>query len=246
MNISLIITIHDRGRLLRPTLERLKRLTPPDELIVVNDGGNDDTKQVVWDYAMQADHETEYIYTHNPGVTICSHARNVGVKLARNEFVVTSEPELWWRSDVLAQFAQLQSEHPREVISSGLVWFAPDGFTPGPDDFEPDPAWEVATRWVAPHCALYRRDDLMAVGGWDESFPGNWGWDDTDLLTRLRANGVGQFICPEIEAVHQFHGLGGDASFQNESHFLAKDIESGKDIVANGGVEWGIAKPRPQ
>jgi GT2 family glycosyltransferase len=184
----------------------------------------------------------------------------VGLKAARNEWIATAEPELCFRTDVLAQFAQLQSEHPGDVISAGHIWFAPDGY-----QFSgqlPQGAKE-AVGWVAPYAALWgRRQALLDLGGWDEGFPGYWGWDDTDLLTRLRISGHGQHIATEVEAIHLFHGLGRDENSVNEQHFYRKSFTHGqekhqcsaecqadpdqtRDLIANRGRAWGEPKPRP-
>jgi glycosyltransferase involved in cell wall biosynthesis len=246
MDISLLISTHQRGHLLKQSLNRLMELTLPAELVVVDDGGDDDTPEIVAEFGARSGVETTYVYTHNPGPQLCSHSRNVGIKRARHDWIVTSEPELCFRSDALALYPELQSQHPGHVISSGRVWFAPDGAAPV---FEGEPNWELAHLWTAPHSALWHRDWLLAVGGWDETFPGPWGWDDTDLLTRLRLSGHGQWIAPEIEAVHLFHGLGGDTDSQNEKHFLSKSFNADEsdltDLVANKESEWGIVKPRP-
>jgi hypothetical protein len=55
-----------------------------------------------------------------------------------------------------------------------------------------------------------------------------------------------------VQAVHQFHGLGGDKDFVNEAHFRAKSFnntvtgdetkfteEDKIDLVANRGLDWG-------
>jgi GT2 family glycosyltransferase len=258
MDISLLITTHQRGHLLEQSLDRLLGLTLPAELVVVDDGGDDATPEIVAEFGTRSGVETRYIYTHNPGSQLCAHARNVGVKAATHDWIVTAEPELCFRTDALAQFAELQSQHPNDVISSGRVWFAPEGHSP---NFTGEPGWELAgdytppqgsqdaIGWVAPYSALWNRAWLLEVGGWDEGFPGNWGWDDIDLLTRLRLCGHGQYIALEIEGVHLFHGLGGDTDFINEKYFRAKSFSSDEsnltDLVANKEREWGVAKPRP-
>lgn len=260
MELSLVITTHQRAGLLRQSLARLSSLTLPSELIVVDDGGSDETPDVAREFGEQTGVEVNYVYTHNPGRTLCSHARNVGVKQAKNEFVVTSEPELCFRTDVLAQFAQLQSQHPDEIISAGRVWFAPEGHTPNftldpfgmelAGDYAPPDGSQEAIGWVAPYTALWRRSWLEEVGGWDEDFPGYWGWDDIDLLTRLRIIGHGQHIDLDVEAIHLFHGLGGDADFINERYFRSKSFTKGDesqhdDLIANKERPWGVPKPRP-
>lgn len=251
MKISLLITTYNRAGLLDRSLERLATLTPPDELIVVDDGGADETEAVCYKWGAQGNLPAIiYVYNDNPRVSICSMARNIGVRVASHEFIATSEPELIFRSDVIAIYRELVPSYPTKVISSGLVHFAPEEFNPLDDraaldadgPYAPGAFWPRAEGWVAPHTALYRRDWLHEVGGWDESFPQAWGWDDTDLLTRLSRSGYGQRIEPRIECVHQFHGLGADVGGANERHFFAKDFHHGgtRDLVANRDREWGM------
>lgn len=255
--ITLLITSMNRAHLMGENLMRLRALTQPSEIIVVDDGGDDNTEHVLASAGLKLDCETRYIYTHHPGPTICSHARNIGVKAAKHEWIVTTEPEIVFKSDVLAQMVELEPEHRRQVISAGKVWFAPNRWRPRDtnnpvlrraDDYPTPDGAQTAVGWVAPYIALYKKSWLTAIGGWDESFPNSWGWDDIDLLTRLRIHGHGQHIALDMEAIHLFHGLGGDHNQANERHFLSKsfvpDESQDEDVVANRGIEWGIPIPR--
>lgn len=266
-DMTMVITTMNRGHLLEHSLYRLLNLTTiPSEIIVVDDGGDDNTEAICADFSEIL--PMRYVYNHNPGASICSMARNIGLKMAENDWVVTSEPELLYRTDILAQFADLHEEHPNEIISAGTIFFAPAGWdgsllapmeTAG--DYQAPSDSQEAIGWVAPYTALWYRPWLIEVGGWDETFPGYWGWDDIDLLTRLRLNGHGQHIALECEAIHQFHGLGGDNNFVNEGHFFAKSFTHGQekhhchegcpqvpedltDLVANKGRAWGQLTPR--
>lgn len=258
---TLIITTHQRGNLLRRSLERLTGLTKPGEILVVDDGGADETEQVCGEFNGRL--PIRYIYNNNPGPSICSMARNIGVRQAQHDWLVTSEPELIWETDVLAQFCARHEEYPNEIISAGVVHFAGPGYEPGATagDYQPPVGAQEAVGWVAPYTALWKKSWLTELGGWDEAFPGYWGWDDIDLLTRLRINGHGQYIDLDIKATHQFHGIGGDHDFINERYFFGKSFthaqekhichegcpqiqEDLTDLVANQGREWGVVVPR--
>lgn len=243
MNVSLIISTFNRAHLLAPSLERIAALTRPDEIIVVDDGGDDDTSGVCDRAGSSYGLNIRYVYNDNPGVTICSLARNIGLRMAEHEYVMTSEPELVWVTDVVAQFRADNICYPGDVVSAGHIYFLPHGLVTdlGLIEEDPPPHTQEAIGWVAPHTALYRKDWLMEVGGWDEGFPGPWGWDDTDLLTRLRFNGHGQHIDRDVCAWHQHHGIGGDPGSVNENYWLAKSFHQGDmtDVVANKEIEWG-------
>jgi glycosyltransferase involved in cell wall biosynthesis len=235
----MVITTFNRAALLVRSLSRLAALTFPDELLIIDDGGDDETPQVCEEFRQYL--PIRYIYNDNPGSTICSMARNIGIKQAKHDWIITSEPELIYETDIVAQFLECHADHPQQVVSAGHITFAPEGWTP-----DLPLLGQVAEGWVAPHTALWKKEWLLAVGGWDESFPGPWGWDDTDLLTRLRINGIGQHIELAMRAVHQFHGLGADPDSRNEAHFFAKSFNGDEtntaDVVANQGRDWGVVR----
>lgn len=259
MKVTQVITTYNRGHLLRNNFTRLCDLTKPEEILVIDDGGNDNTEQVVQEFQDRL--PVRYIYNNNPGPSICSHARNIGVKEASHDFIVTCEPELIYITDAIDQLKKDYEQYPDKVISAGKIYFAPKGHNNLEDvnrlrnsnDYTPPRKAQEAIGWVAPYTALWNKEWLVEVNGWDEEFPGDWGWDDIDLLTRLRINGHNQHIDLEIKAIHQFHGLGGDKNFINEAHFKSKSFvgkgdetkfgkEELKDIVANKNHEWGKIK----
>lgn len=238
--LTLLITTFNRAKLLRNNLEQLAKLTLPDEVLVVDDGGTDETADVCWEFESRL--PLRYVYHDNPGQSICSYARNVGLKLAYGDLILTTEPEVVFLTDVVAQFVERHEQQPEQVVSAGTIYFVKS----------PEVDWRSArsdtrvvkeTGWVATYAALYERDRLIEVGGWDEAFPGVWGWDDTDLLTRLRLRGYGQQIATEAEIVHQWHPLGADPDNVNEAYFFAKSFHGNENdqrhVVANQGAEWG-------
>ncbi len=258
--VSLLITTFNRAHLLQHNFERLSQLTKPDEIIVVDDGSKDNTREVCQKYEEIIDREIKYIYNNSPQSSICSQARNIGFKHASHDWIVTCEPELVYLTDAIKLMKEAHEDYPNDIISSGIVYFMPQGYVPGQDvtnyekagDYTPPIGTEEAIGWVAPYTALWNKEWVLELGGWDESFPGNWGWDDIDLLTRLRINGHGQYINLNIKAIHLFHGLGGDTNFQNEAHFRAKSFNNTAtgdetqmteaeliDLVANRDREWG-------
>jgi len=255
----MIISTFNRGRLLIRNFERLRELTKPKKIIVVDDGGTDTkTQQVCIEFS---DLNVEYIYTYNPEKSLCSHARNIGVKHVETEWFINCEPELIYVTDIIAQMCNIYNnieESKNSVISAGAIYFQNEGDPVDIsylnnleilDNYTPPSHWQKATGWVAPFTALWKKEWIEEIGGWDEQFPGNWGWEDIDILTRLRICGHGQYIDQSMKAIHQFHGLGGDQELKNEKHFRAKSFCHGdetktEDLVANKNIEWGQIKGR--
>jgi glycosyltransferase involved in cell wall biosynthesis len=285
MKTTLLITTFNRGHLLKNSLERLCLLTIPDEIIIVDDGGSDNTEGVCKDFEGRL--PIKYIYNHNPNWSICSMARNIGVKQATGDIIITSEPELLWISDIVKQMLEDRLVHPNEVISAGVIYHA-QGSTPwhpalttNPkealkdsivEDYEIQPRSYRQDGFVrtfnhqATFTALYEKKWLMDLGGWDEAFPGAWGFDDIELCTRLRINGINQHICPDMEVIHQWHPhlpphIQGPQAAANDEYFKSKRLDlveqdileqkrlgtyKGPDerLIANKGKDWGVIIPK--
>lgn len=281
MKTTLLITSFNRGHLLNNSLQRLATLTIPDEVIVVDDGGSDNTKQICEDFNLKL--PIKYIYNNNQRWTICSMARNIGVKNAIGDIIITSEPELLFVTDIVKQMMSERSEYPNQIISAGVIYHAQEhaSFNPGlltdpkaalKDEIveeyvtEPKPYHQngyVRTfNMQATFTALYEKKWLMEIGGWDEAFPGPWGWDDIEVATRLRINGINQHVCPEMEAIHQWHPhlpphIQGPGAKLNEDYMISKQLNVVEKeileqkrlgtynkidvrLIANKDREWGV------
>lgn len=271
MKTTLLITTYNRGHLLNNSLQRLRGLTLPDEVIIVDDGSTDKTEEIVKSFETTL--PIKYIYNHNPDWSICSMARNIGVKNAIGDIIITSEPELLFVTDVVKQMLEDHKKYPDQIISVGTVYHAQPqtSFNPGlltdpvsalkdeiVEDYQTEPrpyhpnGYCKTVNMQATFSALYKRDWIESVGGWDESFPGAWGFDDIDLCTRLRIKGINQHICKDMEVIHQFHPhlpphVQGPAMFANEKHMQDKHLTDDKNnpnLIANVGKEWGVIKTR--
>lgn len=270
MKTCLGITTFNRAHLLQNSLERLTHLTLPDEIIVVSDGCSDNTEEVCRSFEGRL--PIRYIYNHNPEWSICSMARNIIVKNTECDIIITSEPELIFVTDIIAQMLADRLKYPNEVISAGVVYHAQanttfnPGFITDPvnalkdeivEDYQIEPrpyhqsGYCKTLNHQATFVALYERQWLLDINGWDEEFPGAWGVDDWDLCTRLRINHINQHICPEMEVIHQFHEhlvphIMGQALVDNEAWMRAKRLDECQPgdpaLIANKNREWGVIK----
>jgi GT2 family glycosyltransferase len=55
-------------------------------------------------------------------------------------------------------------------------------------------------------CSAIRRDDLMALGGFDERYANGMAFDDNELLARIVRGGMNVQVIDSPFVVHQFHG----------------------------------------
>lgn len=267
--VCLLITVFNRTPQLIRSLQRLNHLTLPDEILIVDDGSTSGLEQEL----KQFDLPIRYIYNHNPDWSICSMARNIGIKNTDCDIVITCEPEILFITDNVKEMITLHYQNPNKVINVGTIYHqGKDGVTHqdtidkgwldlsmvNNSDHNTNPKHSKGhakiQNWVAPFCALYRREWLMSIGGWDEEFV-KWGFDDTDLLTRLRVSKlhINQITDINLEAVHQYHDkLPPDAQRKaclfNEKRMMDKNLNDGGEdnpyIIANQNKEWGVIIPR--
>ena len=110
--VSVIVPTYNRAQLCKEAVESALSQTYRDiEVIVVDDGSTDDTKEVV----SSLDTRVRYLFQANAGV---SAARNLGLQSARGEFIAFLDSDDSW----LPWKLQLQLKVLRELPGAGMVW----------------------------------------------------------------------------------------------------------------------------
>ena len=213
----MIISTRNRAELLSQCLKAMVRQegVAPEayEIIVVDNGSTDDTRQVV-ETIQQQFPRTRYLYEPRLGLSI---ARNAGVRHAAGQIVCFTDddaiPSSNYVSEILASF-----KDPRVACVGGKVvasW--PDGAPPA--WFSPKYANVVAqtTFGETPRlmrkgefpfgCNIsFRKDAFQGLGGFDESLGKRgknniWG-EEIDLCHRLQAEGSHFFYNPAAAILH--------------------------------------------
>lgn len=269
--ISLVIPSYRRSELLSLSLERIKKLkTQPEEILIIDDGSQDNTKEVADKFGCN------YIYNNNPKWDTCCLAKNIGVKNALYDYLLFIEPETLAITEIVEQTKNFLDQNPDKCITAGTVYFEnqykllasnPD-FLNNPlaviekvgyidnnllDPHTPNTALVTKTTlWSAPYTLGIRKSHLIDVGGFDEDMMrdnggGGYAWDDIDGFTRLRLNGIAQKIDPSIQVIHLWHpkppqGVA-DGCFRNKEIFDAKNLadDHKEFIVANRSrPDWGV------
>ena len=117
--VSVLIPTYNRADLLPETLDSiLSQSRPPAEVIVVDDGSKDNTREVAERFGTHI----RYHYQSNGGVC---RARNTAASLASGDFFAFCDSDDLWRSDKLAQQMELHDRHPGLTYSfTNFIYFS--------------------------------------------------------------------------------------------------------------------------
>ena len=209
--ISVVICTDGRLPTLKATLRALRGVDyAAFELVLVAGPTPDGTREFL--AAMQAETKIAHCAERN-----LSQARNLGITLAAGEIVAFLDddaiPEPEWLADLAAAYDDL------DVAAAGGVVYDPSGLTFQTRYVTLDRLGYANELWNAPTPQLnypysaefphllgtncsFRRDVLLAVGGFDEEY--EYFLDESDLLARINDYGGHIVQLPRAAVHHKF------------------------------------------
>lgn len=114
--VSVVVPVYDPGPYLRPLLDSLDRQVPPDggfESIFVDDGSVDGTERLLERWAAS---RPWAVVVHEPNSGWPSRPRNVGIDLARGEYVYFVDHDDWLAGDALVRMLRFARENRSDVV----------------------------------------------------------------------------------------------------------------------------------
>ncbi|MEA3314362.1 MAG: glycosyltransferase family A protein [Campylobacterota bacterium] len=119
MNITTIIPTYNRAGFLNKTINSvLNQTIQPNEIIVVDDGSCDNTKDILEEFISKS--QIIYIYQENKGV---SSARNIGIKNAKYEWITFLDSDDIWELDKLEKQIDFHNKNKDIFFSyTGELW----------------------------------------------------------------------------------------------------------------------------
>jgi len=115
-HVSVVIPTHNRANLVTRAVDSVLGQTYADyEIIVIDDGSTDNTREVLQPYA----DKIRYIYQDNAGV---SAARNAGIRQAQGKWIAFLDSDDQWLPDKLALQIQLVQEAGIKVCFTEVIW----------------------------------------------------------------------------------------------------------------------------
>jgi glycosyltransferase involved in cell wall biosynthesis len=117
--ISVIIPTYNRARLLPRAIESVLKQTFTDfELIIVDDGSTDNTKEVINSY-IKKDNRITYVYQENSGGP--AKPKNTGIKIAKGEYIAFLDSDDEWLPSKLEKQYKLYEDNNNKNNNIGLV-----------------------------------------------------------------------------------------------------------------------------
>lgn len=185
--VSVLIPCYNTGRFLPDAIESVLNQTYQDfEIIIVDDGSQDNTAEVVARYP-----RVRYFPCPHRGV---SAARNTAISLAHGEILAFLDADDMWTPDKLEKQVGYLASHP----DCQLVFTQAANFFEGPDgtmDVRQQQLYDAALENCIITCA-FRRSLFETWGVFRTDYP--YG-EDTQFMFRLRAAGISLEHCiPEV------------------------------------------------
>lgn len=204
--VSIILPAYNHAHFLPQSIESALGQTDPDfEVIVVDDGSTDDTREVVSGYS---DPRIRYLYQENRGLAA---ARNTGLRAARGEFVAFLDADDLFLPNKLELQTRYFSNHKAAgLVAGGWKYIDADGkwigeYWPWPHPPELNVYGWLENCFVNPVSVLVRKQYVEQAGGFDENLKQVEDWD---LWLRLayagcRMGWVESFVCAYRFSPHQ-------------------------------------------
>lgn len=201
LRFSVIVIFYNQRDFVRTAMESVLSQTADGlEVIAVDDGSTDGTREVLGEYR---DRARLVLLDQNLGA---SGARNAGTEVATGDYLAYLDGDdafLPWAIDTYRRVAETQTP----VLMMGPVHsfegvLPEPGPTPQRVGYIPYDDYFAQERlvWISASAIVVRRDALESVGGW-EGFP----MEDLDLLYRLGTAGPFVQITEPYTTWHRSH-----------------------------------------
>jgi glycosyltransferase involved in cell wall biosynthesis len=234
---SVIVPTYNRATLLRHTLDALVRQTIGTdrfEVLVVDDGSSDGTRDLVASYAGKL--RVRYFFQEDEGYRVAK-ARNTGIANAAAPICVMVDSGVLLHSGALAAHLASHDAYAEPVAVCGYVYCFNEDNEDGAliekriDASDPDATLaslaadnaylDIREEWYAKYgddfaylpapwlvywtCNVSARtDQLRAIGGFDEAYRA-WGGEDVDLSYRLHRDGARFVLNRAASSLHHPH-----------------------------------------
>lgn len=190
--VSVIIPTYNYAHKIGRCIESVRNQSlKPAEIIIVDDGSKDNTKEVVTELSTIPGNENIlYYYKNNSGV---ADTRNLGGKVSTSKYLCFLDADDAIEPDFLKECVNaLEKDSSLYCAYTTLKWIKPDGSTgisewPGQWNYDQ----QIKRKNQVPTCNVMRREMFERTGGYRSRYaPRGAGSEDADLWTRAGALGM--------------------------------------------------------
>lgn len=241
--VSVVTPTYNRARFLPDAIASILAQTYADlELIILDDGSVDDTREVLEPFL--ADERVRYFYQENQGQ---SHARNRALGQASGDFVAFLDSDDVWSSDKLENQLAVFEAHPEvDIVHGDEALIDERGAVTSRRNMKRYSGritrYLLADNSVSITTALVKRRCFDEMGGFDTSIGVA---DDYELWLRFSARYLFYYE-PGIVAFYRV--MADQISSDKQRRFAANELiikrflEQYDDVLSPAERRWGLAR----
>ena len=227
MKISVIIPTFNRRKTLRRAIESVRNQSlSPFEILIIDDGSNDGTKE----WVKESFQDIKYIYQNNQGV---SSARNKGIKYAYGDWIafLDSDDE-WLPSKLYEQVKAIGSNPEIKFFHTNEIWIRNEVRVNQMKKHKKHGGYifekclDICR--VSPSSVLIKKEIFDDIGTFDESLRV---CEDYDLWLRITSKYPVVFL--DIPLIYKYGGHAGQLSKVNDG-IESYRIQSLEKIIKSG------------
>ena len=180
--VSIIIPCFNHGLFLSEAINSALNSTySPLEIIVVDDGSADDSREIALKFR-EGYTNVHYVYQDNRGP---SAARNLGIRISRGEYILPLDADDKISKDYIEKAVQILKENSEIKVVYGNAEFF--GAKTGSWKLQEFSLHRLALRNMIYSSALFRKSDYDQTGGYDERLV--YGHEDWEFWISMLKDG---------------------------------------------------------
>ena len=122
--VSVIVPVYNVEKYISKCLDTLVNQTLDDiEIIIVNDGSKDKSKEIIKKYEMQYLEKIKYYEKENGGL---SDARNYGMKYANGEYIAFLDSDDYVELDMYEKMYEIAKKENSDMVECNFIWEYPN------------------------------------------------------------------------------------------------------------------------
>ena len=251
--VSVLIAVYNRAYLLRNCLLSLmKQSYQPDELIINDDGSQEDIYAEIRQMCAGVKYKVRHVFQQDKGFRLAK-CRNNGVKASSGDYLIFLDQDCVYTKNFIRTFVENRKERQfcvayplrldaqqSQKISKNIIEtfnfksiITEEQLQKVKKQYKKDKLYyylkKLHLRTIGPKLrggvTAVNRGDFIRVNGYDENYKG-WGNEDDDLGHRLYKSGViGKNLFHSEYPIHLHHDLFHDGERVNDQYYRKKRPE---------------------